>query len=240
MRSIPVGTASVSTACSCCLDWHRRRRHRHNPLRRRGPPPVPRPAAVPRITTAAIKQMKYPPLRPIQIPHVDITTLPNGMKLYLLEDHELPVVSGTALVRTGNLFDPADKIGLADHDRHGAAHGRHQGPRPATSWMKSWRTSPPRSKAVSARPMARCASPRSRKTPDEVLAIFNDVLLNPEFRQDKIDLAKTQLRSGISRRNDEAARHPAARILRHRLRPEYAVWLANGICHGRPHHARTT
>ena len=47
------------------------------------------------------------------MPQVDTSTLPNGMKLYLLEDHELPVVSGTALVRTGNLFDPADKIGLA-------------------------------------------------------------------------------------------------------------------------------
>ena len=35
------------------------------------------------------------------------------MKLYLLEDHELPVVAGFALVRTGNLFDPKDKIGLA-------------------------------------------------------------------------------------------------------------------------------
>ena len=28
------------------------------------------------------------------------------MKVYLLEDHELPVVSGFVLVRTGNLFDP--------------------------------------------------------------------------------------------------------------------------------------
>ena len=35
------------------------------------------------------------------------------MKLYLLEDHELPVISGVALVRTGNLFDPPDKRGLA-------------------------------------------------------------------------------------------------------------------------------
>ena len=35
------------------------------------------------------------------------------MKIYLLEDHELPTVSGTVRVRTGNLFDPADKVGLA-------------------------------------------------------------------------------------------------------------------------------
>ena len=69
---------------------------------------APRPAAArlvqrPEVSAAAA----------IQTPKVDTSTLPNGMKLYLLEDHELPVVSGTALVRTGNLFDPQDKIGLA-------------------------------------------------------------------------------------------------------------------------------
>ena len=38
---------------------------------------------------------------------------------------------------------------------------------------------------------------------DQVLEIFQDVLTNPEFRQDKLDLAKSQVRSAISRRNDE-------------------------------------
>ena len=59
------------------------------------------------------KDLKFPPLKEIQIPKIDETTLPNGMKVYLLENHELPLVRGTALVRTGNLFDPADKVGLA-------------------------------------------------------------------------------------------------------------------------------
>src|SRR5262249_48996881 len=62
---------------------------------------------------ASYKDLKFPPLRKIEIPEVERVTLPNGMKLYLLEDRELPVISGLALVRTGNLFDPKDKIGLA-------------------------------------------------------------------------------------------------------------------------------
>src|SRR5205814_1216585 len=53
------------------------------------------------------------PLPPLKIPDPETFTLPNGMKVYLLENHELPVISGFALVRTGNLFDPADKKGLA-------------------------------------------------------------------------------------------------------------------------------
>src|SRR5258708_7137339 len=62
---------------------------------------------------ASWKALKFPPLREIAPPKVDEFTLPNGMKVYLLESHELPLVRGTALVRTGNLFDPADKVGLA-------------------------------------------------------------------------------------------------------------------------------
>ena len=36
------------------------------------------------------------------------------------------------------------------------------------------------------------------------MGIFKDVLTQPEFRQDKIDLAKSEMRSGIARRNDDA------------------------------------
>ena len=50
----------------------------------------------------------------MKVPDIPMFTLPNGMKVYLLENHELPLVSGFALVRTGILFDPKDKIGLAE------------------------------------------------------------------------------------------------------------------------------
>jgi len=38
---------------------------------------------------------------------------------------------------------------------------------------------------------------------DAVFPLFVDLMKNPAFRQEKIDLAKTQARSGISRRNDD-------------------------------------
>ena len=39
--------------------------------------------------------------------------LENGMVVYLLEDHELPLVNVTATMRTGGWLEPQDKIGLA-------------------------------------------------------------------------------------------------------------------------------
>ncbi len=46
-------------------------------------------------------------------PEPDRVVFENGMVVYLLEDHELPLVSMTATMRTGSWLDPADKIGLA-------------------------------------------------------------------------------------------------------------------------------
>ena len=40
---------------------------------------------------------------------------------------------------------------------------------------------------------------------DDVFKAFVDVLQNPEFRADKIDIAKKGMEDGISRRNDEAS-----------------------------------
>ena len=42
-----------------------------------------------------------------------------------------------------------------------------------------------------------------KENTDEVMGLFRDFMTAPEFRQDKVDLAKMQLRSSISRRNDD-------------------------------------
>jgi zinc protease len=171
----------------------------------------PRPVA----TVPAVKDLRFPPLKPVQIPHVDTFTLPNGMKLYLLEDHELPVVDGTALIRTGNLFDPADKVGLATIT---GVVIRSGGTR-----TKSGDQLDQELENIAASVESRIDETSGtvsfsalKENTDEVLAAFHDVLTEPEFRQDKVDLAKSQIRAGIARRNDDAhgvAQREFARIV---------------------------
>jgi zinc protease len=60
------------------------------------------------------KDLKYPPLPQVKIPEPTSVTLSNGMRVFLLEDHELPLIHGLALIHTGNLFDPPDKKGLSE------------------------------------------------------------------------------------------------------------------------------
>jgi zinc protease len=149
------------------------------------------------------KDLKFAPLPEIKIPKIDETTLPNGLKIYLLENHELPLVRGTALIRTGNLFDPADKVGLAtitgDAIRAGGTASKtgDQIDEQLENIAASVESSIDES-------FGRVAFSTLKERTDEVLGVFHDVLTQPAFREDKIDLAKSQIRGGISRRNDDA------------------------------------
>ena len=46
-------------------------------------------------------------------PEPERVVLDNGMVVYLLEDHELPLITLTTTMRAGSWLDPGDKIGLA-------------------------------------------------------------------------------------------------------------------------------
>lgn len=149
----------------------------------------------------AYKQLKYPKLRDIQVPDVARVTLPNGMQLFVLEDHELPLIYVSAVIRTGSVYEPADKIGLAGLTgtvmRTGGTAGKtgdeidEQLERiAATVETGIGRSSGSAFMSV------------LKEDVDTGLAILADVLMNPEFRQDKIDLAKISARTGIARRND--------------------------------------
>lgn len=155
------------------------------------------------IVLPSYKDLKFAPLPPIKPPVPAEMTLSNGMRVFLLEDHELPLISGTALIRTGNLFDPPGKIGLAgvtgDLLRAGgtAAKTGDQLDVELENVAASVESDIGESSGTV---RFSCLKENSA----QVLGIFKELLTAPAFRDDKLDLAKTQLRSSISRRNDDA------------------------------------
>jgi len=167
------------------------------------PPNKPAAGAARSATAPSYKDLKFPPLRPIQVPKVATFTLPNGMKLYLLEDHELPMINGVAQVRTGNLFEPADKIGLATMTGMVIRTGgtRTKTGEQLDEQLENIAASVESNIGETAGSVSFSAL---QENTDEVLGVFKDVLTAPEFRPDKITLAKTQLNGGIARRNDDA------------------------------------
>lgn len=65
------------------------------------------------LTPRHYDELSFPPLPEVQIPAYERYELPNGLVVYLMEDHELPLVSGSATFRTGSRFEPGDQVGLA-------------------------------------------------------------------------------------------------------------------------------
>jgi predicted Zn-dependent peptidase len=57
-------------------------------------------------------KIKYPPLH-FNLPQTQRVVLENGIVLYILEDHELPLISVNALIKTGSMYDPEGKEGIA-------------------------------------------------------------------------------------------------------------------------------
>lgn len=176
------------------------------------------------------KKIPIPPLpafHPAQPKRIELT---NGMVIFLEENHELPLITATARIRGGSILEPVDKVGLID------------------IYGDVWRTGG--TKARTGDQLDDYLEARAAKVEtggdedstaismnclkqdfDDVFNVFLDVLQNPEFRPDKIELAKKQEDTGIARRNDDisevAAReatflaygkaNPYARV------PEYAT-----------------
>ncbi len=148
------------------------------------------------------QQIPTPPLRRFQ-PHEPVRIqLNKGMVIFLQEDHELPTIDGVARIRGGARTVPKEKTGLI------------------SIYAQTWRTGGTLTKTgdeLDDMLEARAARVEtggsvdsttisfSSLKPDfeDVFATFLDVLRNPAFREDKIELAKAQLYTGIARRNDD-------------------------------------
>lgn len=154
------------------------------------------------IVLPSYKDLKYPPLPPLKVPDPVEVTLSNGMRVLLLEDHELPLVSGAALIRTGNLFDPSNKRGLAGLTGEVLRSGGTK-TKTGDQLDQDLENVAASIESQIGESSATLSFSCLKDNTDQVLGLFRDLLTSPEFRQDKVDLAKTQTRSGISRRNDD-------------------------------------
>lgn len=167
-----------------------------------GQPAAPKPAA-PKMQIGAWKALKFGKLGEVKIPDIEIFTLKNGIKVYLLENHTLPFINGTMLVKTGTLLDPAAKTGLGEI---AATVLRSGGSKAKTGDQIDEQMENIAASVESniSNEVATVGFNCLKENIDEVLGVYFDILSQPEFRQDKIDLLKTQYRSAIARRYDEA------------------------------------
>jgi predicted Zn-dependent peptidase len=167
------------------------------------PAPKPAPAKPAARVAVSHNDIKMPPLNDVKVPQPERYITANGMTVFLLEDHELPLVRASAIIRVGDRWEPMEKAGLAgiagsvmrtggsttlngdkldeELDRLAASVESRAGGNSSTAGVSALKEDAARA-----------------------LTILADVLRNPAFPQDKIDLAKIRVRDGIGRRNDDA------------------------------------
>jgi zinc protease len=163
-------------------------------------PPAGAPA--PQASVPVWKQIPIPPLHQFKPQEPRRIQLDNGMVIFLQEDHELPLIDGVIRIRGGARDDPAEKAGLAQ------------------IYGEVWRTGGTTSKSGDQLDdflESRAARVEAGTTEDyttlswsslkedfdQVFPVVVDVLENPAFDPGKLELAKHQMASVISRRNDD-------------------------------------
>ncbi len=150
------------------------------------------------------KKIPIPPLHAFKPQQPKRIVLSNGLVLFLQEDHELPFINGSILIRGGSRDEPASKIGLVN------------------LYGQTWRTSGTATiggdklddqledKAAHIETSGSVASTSVTWSSlkgdfDSVFSSTMDLLLHPAFKADKLSLAKRQMDTGIARRNDDAS-----------------------------------
>jgi zinc protease len=150
------------------------------------------------------KQIPTPALHAFKPTEPTRFELPNGVTVFLEEDHELPFISGFIRIRGGSRDEPAAKVGLV------------------SLYGDTWRTSGSAKATGDALDDSLAAKAASIETGgggaatsvswssfaadfDGVFASSMDLLMHPAFDPAKLNLAKQGDISGILRRNDESS-----------------------------------
>jgi zinc protease len=147
-------------------------------------------------------ELTFPALPEIKLPKYTRFELKNGMRVYLMEDKELPLVEGAAIFRTGDRFEPEDKIGLASLTGEVMRTGgtsKHTADE--LNQLLEQRAAYVETGISSAAGNASFGALAEDLEP--VFDLFAEVIQQPIFAPEKLDLAKKQEQGAIARRNDD-------------------------------------
>ena len=142
-------------------------------------------------------ELSYEPTDPVRF------ETDNGMVVYFLEYHDLPVFVINAYFHGGDVYDPVDKAGLtgitATLMRTGGA-----GDRTADQVDEDLDFVGASMGSSSANDFLSVNANSLRKDADLVFGIFADALIRPAFDPDKLNLEASNLKEGIRRQNDNS------------------------------------
>jgi len=140
--------------------------------------------------------LHFKPTKPVRY------VLDNGLVIFLLEDHELPLVRLDMFVKAGTQYDPIDKIGLgAIFGEVMTNGGTLTHPQEEIEKILDRKAA---SIGFSIDLENGAGSMSSRKEDfDTIFGLFSDLVLHPQFRKDKFELARAKALESLRRMNDD-------------------------------------
>lgn len=159
-------------------------------------------AEAPKAAKADPRTMTFPQPA-FEVPRTERAVLKNGMVVHMLPDRELPVVSLTAYVNVGSIYEPADKAGLAGLTGAVMRSGgtRDMAPEALDAELEFMASSVEGGIGSDAGNVSLASL--SRNLP-RTLELFARVMMNPAFREDRVTLAKNRTIEAIRRQNDDS------------------------------------
>jgi predicted Zn-dependent peptidase len=163
-----------------------------------GAPPL---AAASNFQFPSPDKIHYAPLQ-FNLPQTQRVVLENGIILYILEDHELPLVNIKALIKTGTMYDPENKEGVAELTAYAMRTG---GTAKLNSAEIDSRFDFMAASATIAMSMESAQVNFSilNKDLDHGLDLLAQILIEPAFEQNKFELAKQLKNEELRRLKDD-------------------------------------
>jgi len=145
-------------------------------------------------------ELTFEPLK-FQVPDVDRMELQNGIRLYLMEDHELPLVQVTAMMGAGSISVPVEKTGLGGLFgallRTGGAAGRTPSEVDEVLELLAADLSVGTDTYVTTFNLSTHA-----RDLEKGMAVLADLIRRPGFDPDRLEIARNQAIEGVRRQND--------------------------------------
>lgn len=160
------------------------------------------------------RQQPPPPLapRPLNLPTPDESVLANGLRVVVVEQTRLPLVSFRLAFKTGDAYDPPDAPGLTDILTHMLTEGTQT------------RTSLQLAEEIERLGASLSAGANSDYTTvaasslaffaDEVLALLAEVALRPSFPEDELELTKQNVQQNLIAQRAQASFLASERVAR--------------------------
>lgn len=129
-----------------------------------------------------------------QVPAYQKINLPNGLTVYLMEQHEVPVISVSIIVPAGAIYD-GSKSGLASLTASGLKYGTKNYTK--TKIEQDLDFVGASLNAYANKESAGLSSKFASKDAEQVLLILKDVLINPVFDEEEFEKERKRVLSGL-------------------------------------------